>query len=98
MMDHRGDPAVANLFELGFGKRPAEELYDLRSDAAELRNLASDSSHAQIKARLAAELDAQLRSWRDPRALGAGDEFDNYPYYGSRDTKDFFDKPATTKK
>ena len=42
MMEHRRDPAVANLFELGFGKRPAEELYDLRSDTAELRNVATD--------------------------------------------------------
>jgi uncharacterized sulfatase len=94
MMDHRSDPAVANLFELGFGKRPAEELYDLRSDAGEQRNLAADRSLANVKARLAAELDAQLKSWRDPRALGAGDEFDRYPYYGSRSTTDFFDKSA----
>lgn len=94
MMEHRHDPAVANLFELGFGKRPAEELYDLRSDAAELRNVASDASRAEVKARLAAELDAQLKSWRDPRALGGGDEFDRYPYYGARGATDFFDKPA----
>ncbi len=94
MMEHRTDPAVANLFELGFGKRPAEELYDLRNDAAELRNLASDRSGAEIKARLSAELDAQLKSWRDPRALGRGDEFDRYPYYGSLSTTDFFDKAA----
>ena len=98
MMDHRGDPAVANLFELGFGKRPAEELYDLRSDAAELRNLASDSARAGIRARLAGELDAQLKSWRDPRALGGGEEFDGYPYLGSRETTDFFDRPAAGKK
>ena len=25
VLDHRHDPAVANLFELGFGKRPGEE-------------------------------------------------------------------------
>ncbi len=98
MMDHRGDPAVANLFELGFGKRPADELYDLRNDPAELRNLASDSSRAEIKARLAAELEAQLKSWRDPRVLGGGDAFDGYPYYGSLAEKDFFDKGAGDKK
>jgi uncharacterized sulfatase len=98
MMEHRGDAAVANLFELGFGKRPAEELYDLRSDTAELRNLASESSRTEIKARLGAELDAQLKSWRDPRALGRGDEFDGYPYLGSLSETDFFDKPGATKK
>lgn len=98
MMDHRHDPAVANLFELGFGKRPGEELYDLHSDAAELRNVASDASRAEVKARLAAQLDAQLKNWRDPRALGGGEEFDNYPYLGSRDATDFFDKPAAKAK
>lgn len=98
MMDHRHDPAVANLFELGFGKRPAEELYDLRSDKAELRNVASDASRAEVKARLAAELDAQLKAWRDPRALGGGDEFDHYPYLGSLEPENFFDMPAAKKK
>lgn len=97
MMDHRDDPSVANLFELGFGKRPAEELYDLRSDPAELHNVASDPTRAQVKARLSSELDSQLKSWNDPRALGRGDEFDSYPYYGSKSTKDFFDKPAAKK-
>jgi uncharacterized sulfatase len=98
MMQHRGDSAVANLFELGFGKRPAEELYDLRTDAAELRNLAADASKSDVKTRLAAELDAQLKAWRDPRAFGRGDEFDNYPYLGSLAEQDFFDKPGSQKK
>lgn len=94
MMDHRGDPAVANLFELGFGKRPAEELYDLRKDPAEQRNLASDPAMAKVKARLSAELDNQLKEWRDPRAAGGGDEFDRYPYYGSMEPTGFFDRGA----
>jgi uncharacterized sulfatase len=94
MMQHRGDPAVANLFELGFGKRPSEELYDLRNDRAEQRNLAADPSRAEVKARLAAELEAQLKTWRDPRATGGGDDFDRYPYYGSLEETNFFDQPA----
>ena len=98
MMEHRGDPGVANLYELGFGKRPADELYDLRSDPTEMRNLASDSSRKDIKTRLAAELEAQLKNWRDPRVLGGADPFDSYPYYGSLSEKDFFDKGAGDKK
>ena len=97
MLDHQAEPAVANLFELGFGKRPAEELYDLRADTVEQKNLATDPSKAKIKEQLAAELDAQLKAWRDPRALGAGDEFDRYPYYGSMDPVGFFDKGAQKK-
>ncbi len=100
MMQHRGDPAVGNLFELGFGKRPAEELYDLRSDPAELRNRAADPALAAVRANLAAELDEQLKAWRDPRAMGLGDVFDKYPYVGGAATRDFFQKggPGTEKK
>jgi len=98
MMEHRGEASVANLFELGFGKRPGEELYDLRSDKAELKNVANDPAHADVKAKLAAELEAQLKSWRDPRVTGGGDQFDKYPYLGSLSEKDFFDKGAAPKK
>jgi arylsulfatase A-like enzyme len=98
MMEHRAEPGVANLFELGFGKRPPEELYDLRSDAGEQRNLARQESAAAVKARLAAQLDQQLKAWRDPRATGGGQEFDRYPYYGSRDPVGLFDKGAAEKK
>lgn len=94
MMDHRTEPAVANLFELGFGKRPAEELYDLKKDPGEQHNLASEPGAAAVKAKLAAELEAQLKAWRDPRVVGDGDVFDRYPYLGSKSAVDFFDKPA----
>jgi hypothetical protein len=73
-------------------------LYDLRSDAGEQRNLARQESAAAVKARLAAQLDQQLKAWRDPRATGGGQEFDRYPYYGSRDPVGLFDKGAAEKK
>lgn len=98
MMDHRSDPSVANLFELSFGRRPAEEFYDLRKDPAEQHNLAADPAAARARQRLAADLDSQLKAWQDPRALGAGDEFDRYPYYGSLEPAGFFDKGAGRKK
>jgi arylsulfatase A-like enzyme len=40
--------------------RPAEELYDLRLDPHEVRNLADDPAHAGVKA----ELSAALSTWR----------------------------------
>lgn len=82
MIEHRTDERVANLFELGFGKRPGEELYDLKKDPGELHNVASDPAYAAIKAKLSGELDRRLKTWQDPRALGKGDEFDTYKYYG----------------
>ncbi len=82
LLSHRSDPAVANLFELATGRRPAEELYDLRSDPGEMRNVSANPSFAAAKKRLAAELDRQLKEWGDPRATGSAEAFDTYKYFG----------------
>jgi len=83
MLKHRDDPKVKRLFELGFGKRPAEELYDLAMDPDQLDNVAGKVEYAQVKKKLADALMAELKATKDPRVLGKGDVFDQYPYYGS---------------
>ncbi|MHC4173138.1 MAG: sulfatase family protein [Planctomycetota bacterium] len=87
MMEHRDDPDVRGLFGLAFGKRPAEELYDLRKEPSQLNNLADQAKYAAVKSRLAATLMAKLRATKDPRVLGKGDAFDTYPYYGGMGRK-----------
>jgi N-sulfoglucosamine sulfohydrolase len=82
MIKHRDDPKVHSLFELAFGKRPAEELYDLKKDPAQLDNVAGKLEYVKIQKKLAAELIAELKATKDPRVLGKGDMFDQYPYYG----------------
>ncbi len=82
MTEHRNEPKVKRLFELAFGKRPAEELYDLRKDPDQLNNVADKPQYAGAKKRLSAALMAELRATKDPRVLGKGDAFDKYPYYG----------------
>jgi uncharacterized sulfatase len=52
------DPAAAAIVRR-YHERPGEELYDLHADPVELRNLATDPSHA---ARLA-ELRAEVTAW-----------------------------------
>ena len=42
MLKYRNEPEVGRLFELAFGKRPAEELYDLRKDPHEWDDLYSN--------------------------------------------------------
>lgn len=46
--------------------RPAEELYHTAADPYEMTNLAADARHAEIKARLSAELDRWLAAQGDP--------------------------------
>jgi hypothetical protein len=67
---------------LAFAKRPAEELYDCRKDPGQLYTLAGDPAYAEIQSRLSVLLTQQLRKYADPRATGAGEEFDQHPYFG----------------
>ncbi|MGD9647182.1 MAG: sulfatase [Pirellulales bacterium] len=82
LWDHRDEPGVRELYALCFAKRPAEELYDLRSDPGEIKNVAGQSAYAEVQSRLASQLESELRALADPRVDGGGDEFDKFPYYG----------------
>ncbi|MGI9431783.1 MAG: sulfatase family protein [Myxococcota bacterium] len=70
MLEARSEPDVATLFELAFGKRPPEELYDLESDPDQLRNLIGDPAAAAVHAELAERLGAHLAATGDPRVRG----------------------------
>jgi N-sulfoglucosamine sulfohydrolase len=76
------DEQHQNLYNLAFGKRPAEELYDCRKDPEQLVNVADDPAYTKIKEKLSAQLMQQLLATGDPRATGGGDEFDEVPYLG----------------
>ncbi len=76
------DKLHQTLFDLSFGKRPAEELYDCRKDPEQLVNIIDDPDYAAIKEELSALLMEQLEATGDPRVLGGGDAFDEVPYLG----------------
>ncbi|MFM8702671.1 MAG: hypothetical protein ACKOHG_02175, partial [Planctomycetia bacterium] len=44
-----------------------------------IENLAGDAAHAAVTTKLAERLMAALREQEDPRVLGKGDVFDQYP-------------------
>lgn len=79
---HRNDPDMQRYYELSFGKRPAEELYDLRNDPEQLYNVADKPEFAAAKKKLADRLMGELKATNDPRVLGNGDFFDQQPYLG----------------
>ena len=69
----------SRFWQLCFGKRPADELYDLKADADCVRNLAADPAHQTQLQAMRDQLFARLKQQGDPRLEGKGDLFDNYP-------------------
>lgn len=67
------------FYELAFGKRAGEELYDMRKDSDCVNNLAADPAFAKTKNRMWRQLEQRLKAQGDPRVLGNGDIFDAYP-------------------
>jgi len=61
-------------------KRPKEELFDMRNDAACLNNLANSGEHQKIKAKLKNKLKAKLKQDNDPRMFNNGHWFDMAPF------------------
>ena len=84
MMENRDAPNVSRLFQLAFAKRPAEELYDLQTDPAQLNNVADLTQHGEVKNKLRAELERWMKETSDPRAFGKGSEWDRQTYYGKK--------------
>lgn len=64
---HRNDPQWRWLYDYAFGKRPAEELYDLRTDPDQIKNVAGKPEHALALADLSRRLMAELKRLGDPR-------------------------------
>ena len=69
----------SRYWQLCFGKRPAAELYNLKTDADCVNNLAADPAHQSQVEAMREKLFARLRQQGDPRMEGKGDAFDNYP-------------------
>ncbi|MES2694621.1 MAG: sulfatase, partial [Verrucomicrobiota bacterium] len=81
LFTHRNDPAVKPLFELTLGKRPADELYDLRKDPHQMKNVASDPAYVATTTQLRERLMGVLKETHDPRLE---DAFDRPPYVESK--------------
>lgn len=80
LVNHAGELGFKLFYDLSFAKRPAEELYDVKADPVQLKNLADDPAHADVKRKLAAQLMAELKDTADPRATGGPVLFDGYRY------------------
>lgn len=74
----------SKFFQLACAKRPAEELYDLKTDPWEMTNVADKAEFAEAKAKLRATLEKWMADTADPRAdkNGGDDRYDKYPFFG----------------
>lgn len=87
MLKNKDKEGVRELFDLGFGKRPAEELYDLGKDPFQLKNVANVEEYAKIKEELAGKLTNYLKQQGDPREIGGEIKWINAPYYADKDKR-----------
>jgi arylsulfatase A-like enzyme len=67
-------------YNYAFGKRPGEELYDLKKDPDQTRNLAAEPAFAERKRQLSSQLMKVLTEAKDPRVTGDGQTFDRPPF------------------
>jgi arylsulfatase A-like enzyme len=72
-------------WELNFGRRPSEELYDLRADPDCMTNLAAERAHGTRREAMQRQLFGDLEKQQDPRMTGQGAVFDRYPHAGLPD-------------
>ncbi|WP_349905688.1 sulfatase family protein [Bacteroides caccae] len=75
----RRNPKTAYLWELSFGKRDAEELYNIKKDPNCINNLTDNKEYRKIKLQMEKEMTMRLLQQGDPRMYGKGSVFDRYP-------------------
>lgn len=67
-------------FDIAFGRRPAEELYELETDPDMTHNIIDQHLFASVRKELSEQLMKELKETGDPRVTGDGSTFDKAPY------------------
>ena len=75
----RDDPYIGRFFHLAVDKRPEWQFYNVKTDPECLNDLATDPDHAEVFARYKAQLTETLIKTGDPRVLGYGHVWEDYP-------------------
>lgn len=80
ILNERRRQGTSRFWNLNFGMRPGEELYDISNDPDCLHNLAADLFQAPRIAEMGRLMEEELKKEGDPRMSGQGHIFDEYPY------------------
>jgi N-sulfoglucosamine sulfohydrolase len=81
LVEKHADPQIGRYLELAVGKRPEEELFDIRKDPACLLNLAKDPAFREVLLQHRSQLGGYLMQTEDPRVIGNGDVYESYVRY-----------------
>lgn len=83
ILSNRVETAVAPFFKRAFAKRDADELYDLKTDADQLNNVAAEKKYKKILEGLKKKLNDWQVETSDPRVSSSQNVlFDQYIYFG----------------
>jgi hypothetical protein len=82
IVTHRNDPEWKRFFEHAYGKRPREELFDLKKDPEQMTNVVADPAYATVVAKLRGQLLDELIRSGDPRMVDGGRFFETPPMAG----------------
>ena len=82
IVTNRADAKVKPFYEHAYGKRPREELFDMRKDPDQMNNVATDPAYADTLKELRSRLMAYLKATNDPRLIDNGKFFETAPMAG----------------
>ena len=82
IVTNRKNPKVKPFFDHAYGKRPREELYDMKKDPDQMKNIVDDPAYAETVKKLRARLMNYLRETNDPRLVDDGKFFETPPMAG----------------
>ena len=80
LLEHRDEPLLRPFYDLTFAKRPGEELYDLKKDPDQLRNVVGQPAYRTQLRGLRARLEEWMKQTDDPQGRGERDYFGQFPY------------------
>ncbi len=80
LVEHRNDPKWKWHYEYAFAKRPAEELFDLKADPDQIKNVADDKEYEATRKKLAEQLMKELNAAGDPRVTEKDCRFEKPPF------------------
>ncbi len=84
ILEMRRSGENTHYWELCFGKREAEALYDLSADRDCVKNEIKTAKYQELIGQLRDQMETELADQGDPRMQGQGHIFDSYPYADPR--------------